>query len=118
MPKLELTVSAKIIEGTSTERASMPIALEDATVVSFLDDGFNVSAGAVDVPVSFGATTPIVHLALKFGSPLTFRINSSTAPQIVFGKAGCLVLSGCTVSSLYVSNPGTAAVKVDRIAAD
>jgi hypothetical protein len=79
------------------------------------DDTYNIPAGTIDFPLHV-IDADIDVLSIKpTGGTITVKINALTGTP--FNVKKLLFLDGEGVSAVYVSNPGTGAVKVRAIMA-
>lgn len=119
MTTASFTLDAKVVEGTSTQICDRTFANDDNTVAQYLDDCVSVAAGAVDTAISLASVGGSAkHILVVFSAGCTVKLQSNTAPAITIGAAGgSFAFVNGTITAMYVSNAGTAAITVKRVAA-
>lgn len=114
---LALTLTGSLTEGTSTQTAKRTFTATDGTITQSVDDKVTVAGSVTDQALNFDSMASVKYIILSFSGPLSVKIGSNTAPALAFPANGFLVLSGATVSAIYLTNAGTTPVTVTRLAA-
>lgn len=107
---LSLTLTATIVEGTSTQTDKRVFTATDSLITEDTDVKFNIPASVTDQQISLGEVSPLEHFVISFSGAVTVRLNSNVGTQITIAAGGFLCLSGANITALYVTNAGASAV--------
>jgi hypothetical protein len=112
---LALTLTAQITEGTSTQTDKRTFTATDTAIVETVNEKFTIAAGATDLLVDLGEVASLKYTAVEFSGAIGVKIGSNTAPSLAFPASGFLCVSGAPITSIYVTNAGTAPVTATLI---
>lgn len=114
-----MTLQAVITEGTSGTIVNRVFPNDDATITEYVDDVTVIAAGATDQLLSLAAVGGTArHLWVQFSGACSFKLQNTGAPALAIGAGGgAMALVAGSITALYVTNPGTAAITVKRVAA-
>jgi hypothetical protein len=113
------TLDAKIIEGTATQRCDLTLANDDATVTQYLDDQVIIPGSTTDLAISLASVSNSAkHMLVTVSGACTIKLQLNTAPGITFpATGGAFAFIGGAITAMYITNPGTTAITVKRVAA-
>lgn len=107
---LQATDAEGLIKTQADVSDDIPLANDVAS-----DDTYNVPAGEIDFPIHVIDDDIDVLALIPRGGTVTVKINSLTGTP--FSVKKLLFLDGEGISTVYVSNPNTSAVKVRAVMA-
>ncbi len=113
------SAEAKIIEGTATQIADRVVATEDDTVTQYLDDQISVPASSTDLSISLASVSSSAkYLLVDFSAACSVKLNGTGNSAISIGTGGgSFVFINGTITSMHVTNAGSTAIIVKRVAA-
>jgi len=117
MASFTFELQNSLIEGANT-KTYPPIEFTDTSINKNTDKDLNIAAGAVDAEISLDGLTA-KHLRLTFSATVSVKLNGTGNSAITLtpsaNNPAALILVGCNVTSLFVSNPGGSAVEAKLI---
>ena len=116
-----LNATSKIVDASNTELAKLASVGSDNGITQRVDDEIQIPNGSTDRSISLvGLTAKYVHLEFS-GGDVSVKLNSSSNTAISIEPTaavpGVLLLTGGSVTSIFVTNASGSVVTMKRVLA-
>ena len=116
MSTFNLALTSTLTKGSVVSNVFPQISFADTSINLDAQKDVNVAALATDAQISLDGITA-KHLLIKVSATCSIKLNGSSNTAITLtpsaNNPGALILSGCAVTSLFVTNPGGSALEVN-----
>lgn len=119
MTTCSVTLSTEITEGTTTKICDRVFAVDDNTVTEYVDDVTIVAPVTTNQAISLAALSGTAkYILVIFSGACSFKLQDTSSTAVVVGASGgSISIANGSVTALYVTNPGSVAITVKRVAA-
>lgn len=116
MSTFNFALTSTLTKGSVVSNVFPQVSFADTSINLDSQKDVNVAALATDSQISLDGITA-KHLLIKVSATCSIKLNSAANTAITLtpsaNNPGALILSGCAVTSLFVTNPGGAALEVN-----
>lgn len=116
MSTFNFTMTSTLTKGGVTSNVFPQITFADTSIDLDSQKDVDVAAGATDAEISLDGITA-KHLLIKVSATCSVKLNGTGNTAITLTPSadnpGALVVIGGNVTSLFVTNPGGAAIEVN-----